>query len=1013
MNIPRPSLVSRPRFLALILASLLYLPTLVAQRPLVHQYTVDEGIPSMTIYRILQAQDGRLWLGTGNGLSRFDGFRFHNIGPKVGLPGSEVISMALDRRKRLWFATFNGGLGFWRGDSIHDHRDQPWIPQLERVPMGLGVMENGKVCIGTRDSIWIFNEQAAANYLCGHGLRRTRILADHGGDLPDVLHWNGRTFPADAWPDGDLHDSTSYGLPPNWWAFGDQYSAGFVHHSLLNSLDRDSAFVDFAQSAIHRACGDCHISAMAYDHARNIWAGTRGKGVYWVRRTDSLLVPVLEKVTVNTLICDLAGNIWLGTDGDGLLQIRQSELAALNLSQKDGLLRDQVDKLGWDENGNLLLGYFTGDWSRLAPHSHSLDHFPKLPGYANAKMKDLRSHGEGGLLISSEQSAYWVPDGRKKTRRVKTANLQLDYSEYHTPFGSESRTAYRYFHSAAIKDIAVASSERWFLASSEGLYACQMGDTGISCKRLMGIRLETVAWEAAKGRLWASSLDSLYLWQNGNGRTVLALDQLRSRVPHLLPDQRGGLWLGTGNNGLFFISPESFLHLDASDGLPSDVCTALIQTPSGEIWLGTDKGAARISVEASPPAVQVFDKQSGLADNYILDILQVGDTIWASTRHGISFILPSSTRHYSQVPRIGIHGIQISGRDTLPARDFRLPDWQNSIAIQFFDSTLTADLFQFRCLGVDTLWRSLSTPELSLPFLAPGRRYQVEFRARSGSGPWSSVISIDFDIRQAFFRSSAFYLLLAALLLAAAIGLLGIRQRNRSKIARQREKYLQDINKLRLSALKARMNPHFIFNSLNSIQHLVVEDDERATLHFISLFSKLMRCILDNSGEESITLKEELEVCRMYLDIEALRLNRNFEYKIEVDPSLSPGELFVPTMVLQPFLENAIWHGLMPKKGKRCLQVAVSAQSEGFEVHIEDNGIGRKAAAENRARKGRFSSVRSSSILAQRLSLLNQSMEGAPFLQRIEDLYDDSGQASGTSVRLQFPLILQPLNSIS
>ena len=208
-------------------------------------------------------------------------------------------------------------------------------------------------------------------------------------------------------------------------------------------------------------------------------------------------------------------------------------------------------------------------------------------------------------------------------------------------------------------------------------------------------------------------------------------------------------------------------------------------------------------------------------------------------------------------------------------------------------------------------------------------------------------------------------------------------------------------------ALRSQMNPHFLFNSLNSLEYLILSNDEHKATGYLAKFSKLLRMILNHSREESILLEEELTALRYYLDIEATRLGEGFTYSIEVGETVDTQRLIIPPLLLQPFVENAIWHGLMPSdKPTKNLQIRVRLVDEHrVEFEIEDNGIGRKKSAEIRSRSSVKRKSYGMDITQQRIALFNRNYPNQLSIE-ISDL--QRGKETGTLVRIVYNLLNDP-----
>ncbi len=210
----------------------------------------------------------------------------------------------------------------------------------------------------------------------------------------------------------------------------------------------------------------------------------------------------------------------------------------------------------------------------------------------------------------------------------------------------------------------------------------------------------------------------------------------------------------------------------------------------------------------------------------------------------------------------------------------------------------------------------------------------------------------------------------------------------------------QQAAELEMQALRAQMNPHFIFNCLSSINKFILKNETEAASDYLTRFSRLIRMVLINSQKSLITLEDELEMLRLYLDMERLRFKNSFEYNILFKNTVDAGAIYLPPLLLQPFCENAIWHGLMHKEGQGVLDIAMMMEDNILNCTITDNGVGRKRAAELNSKSAEKEKSLGLKITAGRLKLLNRN-NGAQTSYTIEDLYDEKGNAAGTKAIVQ------------
>lgn len=230
-----------------------------------------------------------------------------------------------------------------------------------------------------------------------------------------------------------------------------------------------------------------------------------------------------------------------------------------------------------------------------------------------------------------------------------------------------------------------------------------------------------------------------------------------------------------------------------------------------------------------------------------------------------------------------------------------------------------------------------------------------------------------------------------------------IRQSNQKKRAVEKAEAGHKMAELELQSLRAQLNPHFMFNSLNAIQDLILKEDNDRSHLYLSRFSKLLRMLLDNANQPFVSVKQEMEFLELYLSLENLRIP-DLKFSIDKDPKINTEERMVPNMMLQPYIENAIWHGLSNKKGDRRLQIRIHENGNATEFEIEDNGVGRKKAAELKSlyRKGHTS--KGMELLSKRFNLLSKEY-GEAIQTTVTDL-GNNGDATGTLVKIDVPFSL-------
>jgi sensor histidine kinase YesM len=216
------------------------------------------------------------------------------------------------------------------------------------------------------------------------------------------------------------------------------------------------------------------------------------------------------------------------------------------------------------------------------------------------------------------------------------------------------------------------------------------------------------------------------------------------------------------------------------------------------------------------------------------------------------------------------------------------------------------------------------------------------------------------------------------------------------RVAKLRADYEKQITLLHLQSLRSQMNPHFIFNALNSIKVFLIESDKENAVLYLNKFAKLIRMVLESSRELKISLGEELDVAKLYLSLEGIRFENGIDFTLDVQRGINLRDTKVPPLVFQPFLENAVWHGLMPKKGPKSILIHIFTDEEGVVVSIRDNGVGRVASGKMKANQTIQKQSIGISLSSDRLNFFNQSEKFNYYFEILD--HNSKSIESGTEV---------------
>ena len=447
--------------------------------------------------------------------------------------------------------------------------------------------------------------------------------------------------------------------------------------------------------------------------------------------------------------------------------------------------------------------------------------------------------------------------------------------------------------------------------------------------------------------------------------------------------------------------------------------TGILPLNENECWISGDSSVGRLNLQNGnfESWKHRKDNPDGLLHNgKFSDLLNDRHgRLWVTSFQGVQYakeaFLPKST--YVKDLKVAITNVEIVPvfeeihKPLLYRQALHLQKDQRDISFQY---VLPNPLdkknvkYQYKLVGYDQDWIQTDQRRVRYSRLSGGDYTFMVTGKEGDTADWLPVTELRIHIDKRISELWWFWggIILAAGLIAVFIyqWLIG-RARKEERIKAEFENKLSEIQ---MQALRAQMNPHFLFNSLNSIKYFAITKSKDETASYLSKFALLVRTILNNSKSRTISLKDELEALKLYIEIEHLRLEEKFDYKIEIDKSIHIGQAQIPPMILQPYVENAIWHGLMHKNDKGFLLVQVKDMGRQIQCIIEDNGIGRKRAAEIRAAKMEHKASVGMQITNDRIALINKIYD-IDTIVNVVDMTDAEGKACGTRVIIHIPLI--------
>ncbi|TND03417.1 MAG: putative signal transduction histidine kinase, partial [Bacteroidetes bacterium] len=507
--------------------------------------------------------------------------------------------------------------------------------------------------------------------------------------------------------------------------------------------------------------------------------------------------------------------------------------------------------------------------------------------------------------------------------------------------------------------------------------------------------------------LWLGCLDGLWIRVN---KKLEFLGQrfpaLRNRIDDIEEIRPNTLALATRSSGVIIFDRRTCKMIGTAEGLSSPICRSLLPAGLNEVWVGTNNGLNLLRLLPVPHVSRLISSGDGLTASDIAQMCFSGRKLCAATTNGVFVIDTVDCFQVRDIaPIIHMNAVLIREKVTPLDSSFDVNYDQNTVQFDFLGISFKSRgrmLYRYRLEGLDTAWTVSSSTFARYGSLAPGD-YRFVVYAVNGNGLSSSLPQmVSLHIRKPYW--STWWFISGSIILFLLLTWLVIRSRVRRArmLARKDAEFKQRLAETELKALRAQMNPHFVFNAIGSIQNFILNNKNEDANKYLLVFAQLIRNVLEQSKEELITLQQEINTLKLYLGIESLRFKNKFNWKISPAENLDSENILIPPLLLQPFVENALWHGLMTMEEHGELIITIRAEGDKLVCLIEDNGIGRKASGELKKSKNLRQSL-GTTISKDRLETM-ELLLGRKTELEITDLYTAEGRACGTRVRIALPL---------
>ncbi|MBI3518273.1 MAG: histidine kinase [Bacteroidetes bacterium] len=959
-------------------------------------YSVESGLPYVQIFAMFQDSKGNLWSGGYGGASKFNGKTFKNYSPKNGLanhyvnaiiedqfhlvtigtidglsvidkvngkisnyyvkdglPSNHVTSFCLDPRIGLWTGT-DKGLCIWDGKKVIE------IPFFKGYTIScLLYSEKHGVFVGTNKGLFLQNKDSKGFHVIIDSTSITCMSQCSNGIKLYAGTDNGLHIL-------DLEKNTSTVLHVSNGLIDEEITCVLCQKNATVWIGSKSGLISFVGNEptyynIGFDNNSNHIRSLLMDYEENLWIGThsglykyRGKGFTVYDRQNGLGSAFIYQITR-----DIHHNLWFGTESNGVFKFSNGFFK--NYSVKQGLLDNKVSAILPLEDGSIWFGSDKG-----------------ISVFKNDKIETL-TYGQSfkqeapiNCFYKDSKGLIWVGGQNGLCSMKKTGN-------------SYAATYYK----LPIKTTEKGGYSVWSVI------------------------------EDNKGNIWTGTyLEGLFKLEGDQFKQqIITSPEPVTTALDLCKDRYGNLYAAT-LNGVLMFNPDKHTYklISEKEGLSSELVYAIGITKDGNyLWAGTNQGINRIDVKKLQyDFIDILkygraDGFSGVESNTHGIYEDADSTIWFGTVNGLIKYSPKEFIENDNLSKITITNIKLGYEDTLLANGSVLPYSLNNISFYFDGICLTAPekvLYSYKLENYDKDWSPYTDMNYTKYDNLPPGKYTFKVKSCNNEGIWNiEPATFSFVIKSPYYKT--WWFIVGCIVSVSGIVIIVFRLRVRQIRIKQQAEFEQqvEISKDELKALRAQMNPHFVFNSLNSIQHYILNSKGDEAVKYLNKFAKLIRIILNNSEKPTVTINEDVEALKLYLELERMRFENKFDYSIRIDESIDGDYDEIPPMLIQPYLENAILHGINPKPGNGQITITIKVVNQFIKISIMDDGIGREKSKSIQSLQpaARHKSL-GMKITKDRVRILN-NLHQSTLNVNIIDLYNEKGEASGTQVDLFIPYI--------
>ncbi|PQJ78548.1 sensor histidine kinase [Polaribacter porphyrae] len=930
------------------------------QEPYTINYTINDGLPTNTIYDAHQDKEGFIWFATDVGVIKYNSKDFVLFSSDDGLTDNEVFKIREDFKGRKWLLTLNGTPSYIKNDTIYNSENSTIIQKIESKNMLIDFYEdkdNNIYLISRNGNLTEISTDNTVNSIENIKINTSGIWKI--GDELAILNSSGIYNPI-----SKKLTKIDIGKVP-YRVFHHKKEVFFNNFNRLYKVNSSGMF-----KQIITLPNDFEIINIYKESSSKIWICTR-KGVFLVEN-KKIVKHFFKEKTVTSISKDIEGNYWLTTLQDGIFLI-----PSFSILQRD----IAINTIANNDNNEIWFGGMENDYYIKKNNTFTKKTFNK--NWRKDEISKIRFFTETTYII-----------GKVGLKKI-TKNYEIEI-----PIN--------------LNDI-LEQGDSLFLATA---YLSKISKNELDQKeydkiyhnRFLNRRIYTI--KNVNSSIYLGTNIGLYCYKN-NALIFLGdkFPELKSSINQIFYDDESNLLLvATSSKGLIILDNDVVkFSISKKDRLNNNTITTIKKTATATYLVGSNKGINSITLSGSNFTIKDFNTFLAFKNKKINDFSLVNDTLYIATNDQLIYFHKNYFTKKNTPPIVSFKSIYANNKKINFSLNKTIKYTDNNLKFEYDGiSFLDEGNLNFFYKLNNTDWSSTEERTVNYKNLKAGN-YNFALYAVNGFGHKSEVKKISFTIATPFWQTWWFLLLLILGIGLAIYYFLKLRLnylqkqflKEKKSILLEKENIALENQMLALEqkALRLQMNPHFIFNALNTIKGYYSEGNVQEASNYISNFSKLLRLLLENV-EQYIPLSLEVEMLGLYLQLTQVRYQHKFDYQIIIDKNLNAKETSIPTLLLQPIIENAVIHGVSPKSSKGKIIVSFHKKENSLICIVNDDGIGRKASQKNKKTRHTSKAI---SITKERLALIEIQEITKCNLQFI-DLMEDK-KSTGTQVIITIPLL--------